>query len=81
MLARGTPPQLESNAKMSVKPHNIYLFPRLPDFFFLLEEGKGGGGGGCRHDTSNSIPGSLFFPVRGCNDSTSGKFHYPSLNW
>ena len=44
MLARGTPPQLESNAKMSVKPHNIYLFPRLPDFFFLLEEGKGGGG-------------------------------------
>ena len=27
-------------------------------------------------DTSISIPGSLFFPVRGCNDSRCGKFHY-----
>ena len=56
MLARGTPLQLESNAKMSVKPH----LP-LPQTFFSCLRGAGGGGG--RHDTSISIPGSLFFSV------------------
>ena len=60
MLVRETPLRLESNAKMSVKPHNICLVPR-PFFSFpsptlyspltpitsrksLLEEGEERGG-------------------------------------
>ena len=39
MFARETHLQPESNAKMSLKPHNICLFPRL----FLVGGGRGGG--------------------------------------
>ena len=72
MIARETPLHLGNNAKMSVKLHNIFLVPRLSSSFPSPVSH--------RYNTSTSLTGSLFFPIRDCNDSPGGKFHRHDIN-